>query len=88
MSFLLPSQIEVKAMPSTYNVPSHLCKVGRTWAGEGVAVSAHLAQGSFMLNRWGATLIPTSSKTEQARRDLQTPSWHQARGKTVLSRVP
>lgn len=56
--------------------------------GEGVAVSAHLAQGSFMLNRWGATLIPTSSKTEQARRDLQTPSWHQARGKTVLCRVP
>lgn len=67
-------------MPSTYNAPSPLHGVGRTLGGTGVPVSAQPAWGSgmggggsFMLNRGGATLIPTSSKTEQARRDLRRP---------------
>lgn len=50
MSFLLPSQIQVKEMPSTYNVPSHT-GLRDPWAGEGVAVRAQPGQGSFMLNR-------------------------------------
>lgn len=85
MSFFLSSQIEIKEMPSTYNVPSPLLRVGRTWAGEGVAVSAHLAWGSFMLNRGGATLIPTSSKTGQERPPgpFLAPSYE----KTVLGRA-
>lgn len=67
VSFFLSSQIEIPEVPSTYNVSSPSHRAGRTWAGEGVAVSAHPAWGSFMLNRGGATLIPTSSKTGQER---------------------
>lgn len=42
MSFLLPLQTEVKAMPSMYRAPSPVQGVGDPWAGGGVAVSAHI----------------------------------------------
>lgn len=58
--------------------------LGARGQGRGWLSVPHLVRDSFMLNRGGATLIPTSSKTEQARRDRQAPSWPQAKGNTVL----
>lgn len=72
MSFLPSSQTEVKDLPSTTLLLVPSTGLGEPWAGEGW-LSVHSLPGTCHAKYRGATLIPTSGKTEQNREWVERP---------------